>query len=649
MKYACLLIAAVCFLAYASSLDGSFHYDDEHSIQRNFHIRDLGNIVEFFKDPALFSWDSTKAMYRPVLLVTYALNFAWSEFDVGTYHVVNVLIHAFNACLVWWLALLLSGRRDVALWAGLLFALHPICSEPVNYISSRSESLAALFYLAGMGLFIQGHGRGRALSIYASWIALGLGLLTKSTVITLPAVLLVCDFLLLNRRDWPTFMKLLPKRHLPYWGIAIAYVLLIRANEFLTRSLDNPVRDGWTQALTQVKAFAYYMKLLLWPTGLNVEHQFFEQKALVEPTMLVVFLFFISFLGFLYYLFNRRRDSAFFLHLWGLLVLLPTMAIPLNVLVNERRLYLSCAAFCIGLALVLCSVWLKQKRWGKVDLGSILGLVVLLAYFGQIQLRNAVWKDDFALWGDSVEKAPMMPRTHLYLGNAYKDAAITTRDKKNAVENWRRAATAYERVIELDSNNELSLRALNNLGGVYWNLGNLGVQPFTDLKAAETAYRKSVELNPNYADAWINLASIVRTHALDEKIDEELRKEKLREARNLYLKVTNELAPNHNFAYANLGVVFHDLGEFENSRKAYDYALVLNPNDAKTMKNLGNLYADMGQREMRAGRDGRQNLSRAKDYLQQAIQTATQQGDAKLQMEVQQNLQAVEKLLELAR
>ena len=171
-----IAILLVCLAAYANSLDNGFHYDDEHSIQKNIHIRDLGNIPRFFHDPTTFSVDHDKAMYRPVLLVTYALNYAAGGYEVFGYHLLNLTLHALSACLLFWLALLVTGRRDLALSAGLLFALHPICSEPVNYISSRSEGLAGFFYLAGLALFVRStQADHQARWRYLSWGALATG------------------------------------------------------------------------------------------------------------------------------------------------------------------------------------------------------------------------------------------------------------------------------------------------------------------------------------------------------------------------------------------------------------------------------------------------------------------------------------------
>ena len=138
-------------------------------------------------------------MFRPLLVTSFALNYAWGGYEVGGYHVVNVLIHAASACLLWALVRTMGGGRRTALFAGLLFALHPLASEPVNYISARSESLAGMLYLGGLVSFTVAYGQGRGAFRYVSWICLLAGLLSKSSVITLPAALLLLDGILLHR------------------------------------------------------------------------------------------------------------------------------------------------------------------------------------------------------------------------------------------------------------------------------------------------------------------------------------------------------------------------------------------------------------------------------------------------------------------
>ena len=86
-------------------------------------------------------------MFRPLLVTSFALNYAWGGYEVGGYHVVNVLIHAAGGCLLWALVRTMGGGRRTALFAGLLFALHPLASEPVNYISARSLRVLPVCYI----------------------------------------------------------------------------------------------------------------------------------------------------------------------------------------------------------------------------------------------------------------------------------------------------------------------------------------------------------------------------------------------------------------------------------------------------------------------------------------------------------------------
>jgi len=93
-RWQAVVLTIVVCAAYANSLQGSFQYDDFHSIVRNSSLRDLGNLPAFFTDPETFSGDADKAMYRPVLLASLALNHALHGYKVEGYHAVNVMLHA---------------------------------------------------------------------------------------------------------------------------------------------------------------------------------------------------------------------------------------------------------------------------------------------------------------------------------------------------------------------------------------------------------------------------------------------------------------------------------------------------------------------------------------------------------------------------
>ena len=137
-------VLLACAVTYGNSIRGSFHYDDLHSIVENPHIRSLSGVPSFFWKPEKFSRDADKAMYRPLLLASLALNYAVGEYDTLSYHVLNIALHGACSLLLWALLGRLGVHPCMALGGGLVFAVHPLASEPVNYISSRSELMAAL-------------------------------------------------------------------------------------------------------------------------------------------------------------------------------------------------------------------------------------------------------------------------------------------------------------------------------------------------------------------------------------------------------------------------------------------------------------------------------------------------------------------------
>ena len=207
---------------------------------------------------------------RPLVLISYALNYQLGGYAARGYHLVNLAIHLFCAWTAYALFRRLGQASGMALLAALLFVVHPLASEPVNYISSRSESLASLFFLLSLLLYLRHQGERVA---PGSVIAFAAALLAKSTAITLP--------LLLWAYEWSRGrggVQGLWRRHWPYWALAVAYVWGTRG---LIREalVEAPVRSLSAHWSTQIKALIYYAKLVVLPHPLSVEHQFFESSS----------------------------------------------------------------------------------------------------------------------------------------------------------------------------------------------------------------------------------------------------------------------------------------------------------------------------------------------------------------------------------
>ncbi|MEW6750774.1 MAG: tetratricopeptide repeat protein [Candidatus Latescibacterota bacterium] len=395
-----LVILAGVALVYAGSLGGSFQYDDRHSIVENPHIRDLRRLPDFLLRPQTFSRDPDKAMFRPLVVASLALNHAWSGYAPWSYHLVNGAAHALCSLLLCGLLRQLGACGAAALFGGLAFAVHPLATEPVNYISSRSETFATAGVMGGLWLYQRAPGPfswWRA----ASLAAFALGLLSKSTALLLPALLLAGDWAAGRRARgrW--------RLYLPYGAVAAGYLLVVRP--LLVRAtLDQPVR-GWALQLgTQAKALAYYARLLLMPVRQSVDHAFAQSSlAGVVPLAALALAASAAWLAW-----RGRRWSP--LPLLALLLagvgLAPTVLVPLNVLVNEHRLYLPLA----GLALLagglrLCGSGARLQ--GALAAVAVLVLALLAAE------RSRLWRDEGTLWADAAARGPGLARPRVYLGN----------------------------------------------------------------------------------------------------------------------------------------------------------------------------------------------------------------------------------------
>ncbi len=503
-----LLIAAAVLMVYANSLENPFHYDDRHSIVENHHLRDLGNIPAFFTQPEYFSRDPDKAMYRPLLLVSFALNHAWGEYDPQTYHIVNILLHLGCSLLVWGILRQLVQAPCLSLLGALFFALHPVASEPVNYISSRSELMAAAGLLGGLLLYL--HAGRRYWLLGVSSLCFAAGLLAKSVALALPLWILILEWHRGGlRASW--------SRLWPYGLIALGYVGLVWS--FVVEAVfAAPVRTWPEQLGTQIKALIYYAQLLFAPFELSIDHAFVPAD-LGTP---VVWLCALALASLLLWMGGLFRVGV----LWMGVALAPTLLVPLNVLVNEHRLYLPLVGLVVALLGMRSLEAVRGLRWGAP---LLLAFLALLTWE-----RNRVWSDEAALWGDAARKNPDSVRPLVYLGNAAREKGEP-----------QKAASYYRQVLELEANHPT---ARANLGNAYQDLGHyaLSIEIFVQL----------LEDHPEMTDLHYSLGRVLQVAARGD------------EARAQYQSLPLD-SPHRPLADNNLGTLFEEMGKVDSALYYY--------------------------------------------------------------------------------
>lgn len=528
------LVAAV----YGRSVSAPFQFDDMHAIVHNPNLRSLDQIPRFFVDPGTFSADSTLAMYRPLLLSSFAVNHAISGAEAWSYHIANVAVHAAVAVAVFeWLLPWLGW--PAALAGAALFASHPIHSEAVYYVSSRSESLAALCVLLALWL----HRRGSLAGAAASFAA---GLLTKSIAVVYVPIVALYDLLI--RRAWQARWRW----HAAYGLMALAYVAYTR-DVVAKATLAAPVRSYGEQIWSQVKGLVYYLHLLSVPHGLSVDHQFQLSSSLMDPYAGAALALLLSLAALVLAGWRRRRTLAF-LSLWFVGSLAPASLVPLNVIVNEHRLYLA------GIAMAAGAAWMIGQLTPRMR-PVIPGVIVLFALLSF--QRGAVWADPAALWQDAVRKAPGMARPYVMLGHERQKAGQAAD-----------AASLFRQALQRDP-------------GFVAGYRFLGQSLVSDQRSAEAVQvaARATQVAPDDAEPWALLADMCRVHAQTAGADSAV----LWYARSAgAYEQAIERAPDVGAYHDNLGNTFQLLGQADRALVHHQRAVALTPKQAASRHNLGN-------------------------------------------------------------
>jgi len=402
-----LTIAGAVLLAYANSFGGVFQFDDFNVI--------VGS-------PAVHSWQAWLADaptgIRPLLKFSYLLNWTWGAGTFG-FHLLNILIQAINAILICQLSrkfledLASPSPKAAALASALIFALHPVQTEAVAYISGRSTSLMALFYLGS--LLAYAHGRdNRRLLYLASPLLFIMAVLTKETAVTLPLVLFLWDRTRDPKEPWKSTLRNLGV----HAGLLGIMAVVFAAHRGYLRFFEACFRTrGWEEnLLTQINALPHLFSRLFFFSSLNID----PDLPLVSgsnPLVLLQTLLLAALISLGLFCLRRRPSIGFGL-LWFFIHLLPTNSfVPRLDIANDRQLYLASWGVFLAFSMELSRIagYLKP---GRLLPAAATALLAFTLGFSTMS-RNEVYRSEVALWEDTAQKSPHKARVHNNLGYAY--------------------------------------------------------------------------------------------------------------------------------------------------------------------------------------------------------------------------------------
>ena len=434
-------------IGYANAFSGAFQFDDYNVIVHNPSVHSLAAWFSGLPDGI-----------RPLLKLTYALNWTGGPGLFG-FHLFNVAIHAANVFLVYALSrrMTVRGGEDaggsdaaVPLAAALLFAVHPVQTEAVTYVSGRSMSLMAFFYLGSLSSYARGAETGRRILLHlVSPLLFLLALMTREAAVTLPAALLLWESASPGERIRPAVIA---RRQAVHWAIlacAGAAILLHPVYRHILGSGFSSLAPGQYLPVQLHGAF-YLLSRLAAPHRLNIDPDLrippgwspgvaAECAALLSLLALGIAVF-------------RKSPAAGFGILWFFLQLSPTNSVvPRPDIANERHLYLACWGIflCVGLGIGrLRAAGVPRWKWAPA---AVLG-VFLLA--GLTIARNHAYRSEVALWEATVRLSPHKARAHNNLGYAYQLSGM--REK---------AIGSYREALRLDGDFRLAKGNLEALLG----------------------------------------------------------------------------------------------------------------------------------------------------------------------------------------
>lgn len=412
-----LVAAAVALLAaglYAGAADNGFALDDAAIVLEDPRIRSLAGL------PALFTgdyWEPTvrAGLYRPVVKLSFALDFAVFGESPRGYHVVNVALHAAASLLVLLLARRVAGGDEVvAIGAAALFAAHAVHTEAVANVVGRGELLCAAFFLAAVLAYAvaqgrEGAGARRLLALAAG--AHALALLSKENAVTLPGVLVAYDLCLgpggparLAGRARALLRPEALRRYAPFLAVTAVYLgvrALVLHDVQETDVLDNPLvaLDPPLRAANALALSWRYLGLLLLPLHLSYDYSYGSLPVFTsagDAGAVAALAALLSLAGALAWSWRNTRALCFALAFAAVTFsVVSNLALAIGTILGERLLYLPSVGFCLAVALALrgaCARWLPRRA---APVGFAALLVAAVAVNGWLTVRRVpLWASD---------------------------------------------------------------------------------------------------------------------------------------------------------------------------------------------------------------------------------------------------------------
>jgi len=477
------LLILVTLLVYMNSLNNGFVWDDEIIIVNNPQNRELSHILDLFRSADIVHSDEPQTpYYRPMNRLTYMVDYQLFGLHPLAYHVENLGLHLITVFLLFFLVATLFANSTAAFLAALIFAVHPINAEAVNFISARNTMLAAVFVLSSFIVYLHAVRKQKLLFFYCSGLLFFLGLLCKETALALFPVLFLYDI----RRGVPLLEQARGKviSLLPFLLSLGTYFVLRSTALSNTVGVNMEIDKFWQRILQGGYIVPAYFSSFLFPLNLNIWYvipsDYLSHYLELTSKWIIIFLLVLSII-------KKGNAAMIFGILWFTITFIPVSnIIPIpSAPMADRYMYLSVMGLCIILAAFFRTVFTQTD--GLMQKTMLAAGIIPLLFLCLITVkRNVDWRDDSSLAKSVVRTDPESAFGHYMLGQLFFERG----DLFNAMKEWKKT-------VEIKPNDPASL---TQLGNVY--------QVSNDPLKARELYARAIQANPNHYEAQYNMALV---------------------------------------------------------------------------------------------------------------------------------------------
>jgi tetratricopeptide (TPR) repeat protein len=538
LLYRLVFITVLLLAVYGNTINHGFVWDDTDIIVENPQLEKLSNIPSLFLSEDRI--EGSTGYYRPITYVSFALDRAiWGLNPVG-FNITNLLLHILVALLFYQVISALFKNENLAFAAALIFSLHPVAGETVNFHSGgRNTLLCACFILLSL-LFYAKDKRIAAAVCFAGAI------FSKEFGLLLPAILFVYDWFI--KKEKPRLISYLPflvpvVLYFTLRSYAIEKASLLAALNF-TESL-------WLSPYLVIK----YLVHMVYPFDLSVLYDIntniiYASLSLAGIVMLVLTAYYL-----------RKQGEVLFSIIWFLLFLLPVINIVRLQAASQmadRYAYFSLMGFALALAFIIC----KARK--EVALSIV--LIISIAYAAVDIKRNNYWKDDHAFYSQMIKDSPDMALGYNDLGIHY----FKKGDMVNAAKFLTLAATKKD----------ITPRLLGANAAVFWQADRLDI--------SEKLLLRQLELDPINPQPYVMLKMIY-----DKKGNKVLAKTYGDKASALFPGI-EEMMKQRVIEVCRQAESFIAMRSYERAENLLREAIIINPDFVPALVDMGGLRAEKG-------------------------------------------------------